>query len=210
YDIFISDAQTAGIKFKFRLFSSSDADSDLEFSFDGILQQVEFFVIVDNRNRPVVTVIDQTCDVLDVLIAFESVADDVRILSDFPVFDQFLDDVDVERRGCLDVDVVLERFVQYIFKVRTLRAIAVEVTPFVFVFFHRLAEPVLGPLDAFGNLWQICEFQWSSVLLDKFHQIDVVKQQRIFIKSKLFLREIVGLVDQVYIFSIHLQIEIKG
>ena len=74
---------------------------------------------------------------------------------------------------------------------------------FVFVFLHRFPEPVLGLLDAFRDLREIRELQWCAILFNQFHQVDVVKLQVILVQGEFFLREIVGLVDQIEIFGVH-------
>jgi hypothetical protein len=56
------------------------------------------------------------------------------------------------------VNIVLERFVHDVLKMRAFGAIAIIIFTIIFVFFHRISEPIFGSFDVVGNLRQIGKF----------------------------------------------------
>ena len=202
-DVAVLDAQTRSVEGEFRFLFRGDADADLEGAVDRLAEVVYFVLVVDDGDRIRVAGVDQPGDVVDVLAPFESVAQDVAVFGQASFGDQFFHDGDVVGRGSLDVDVVLERFVQDEAVMRTFGAVTVVVRSVVIVLLHRLGEDALGPLDVFRDARQVGQAQRSSVFLDQPHQIDAVKGEVVSFEVEFFLREVERLVDQVYVTCFH-------
>ena len=84
-----------------------------------------------------------------------------------------------------------------------LRAEAVVVTAFVVGLCDGHVEPAFRFLDVGGNLRQIGDFQRRAVLFDDVHQRYFVEYQVVVFHVELFLREVVGLRNQIDVLGFH-------
>ena len=135
-------------------------------------------------------VVDELGDVLHVLRAFETVADDVAVLVDDAAVVEGVDDMDVVGRRRFQMDVVLHGLFQHEREVARLGAVAIVVRTLVVDLRHRHVEHALGAVDLLGDLRQVGDFERSSVLFDQFHQRNVVEIQLVVLDGELILREI--------------------
>ena len=106
----------------------------------------------DGANYSSILNVENIDDILNVNVFLEAVADDDFVLVDKPLVVELLDEVDVEGRGCFEVDVVLEGFAEHEFKVRRLGAVAVIVAALVVSLGDGDVEEALGALYLRANL----------------------------------------------------------
>src|SRR5690606_6711555 len=123
------------------------SDADLEILLNGITQEVDFLIVVDDRDTVPVPPIDQGGNVLDVLVSFEPVADHKGVLTDLAILLQVIDNIDVKGRGGLDVNVVFQGLVQNMLEMGAFGTVTVVVGTFVIVFFHSPGKQLLRPND---------------------------------------------------------------
>lgn len=67
----------------------------MHFFGNGIVVEVDLFLVVDHGDRVFEPVVDQLGDIFDVLRTFEAVADDIAVLVDHAAVVQGVDDVNV-------------------------------------------------------------------------------------------------------------------
>ena len=101
------------------------------------------------------------------------------------------------------MDVVLEGLVHHEGELRTLGAVAVVILSLVVRLGHSHLEQTFGPLDLRRNLGEVRQLQGGAVLLDDFHQVDVVEKQIAVRHHEFVLREVKGLVNKVYVLVLH-------
>ena len=149
------------------------------------------------------SVVYELGDVLDILRALESVADDVAVLVDDASVVEGVDDVDVVGRRGLEVDVVLHRLLEHEREVARLGAVAVVVRALVIDLGHRHVEHALGSVDLLRDLGQVGDLERRAVLFDQLHERNVVEEQLAVLDRELVLREIERLFDQVNVLVFH-------
>src|SRR5690606_3140488 len=81
HDVLVPDAQAGGIELEFGLLLRGDPDAYLEVPIDGLAQEIDLFVIVDDRHAVPVAAVDQPGNVLYVLVPFEAVAYHIGVLA---------------------------------------------------------------------------------------------------------------------------------
>jgi hypothetical protein len=99
-----------------------------------------------------VAIIYKTCNILYVLVSFETVANNIRAFANFSFGQQVFGNVNIECGRGFEVNIILECLVHDIAKVRTFGTVAIVIFTFVFVFFHGMSKPIFGSLDVVGNL----------------------------------------------------------
>ncbi len=97
------------------------------------------------------------------------------------------------------MDVILQRFIQNVGKMRAFGAVAVGVIALVVHLFHRLGKELLRVPDPLGDNRQVGQFKRCSILLHYGHKVDAVEEQVVVLHLKSFLREDKGLVDEVVV-----------
>ena len=162
-----------------------------------------FVFVVEDGHDVGEAVVEEADDVVDVLLAFVAVADDEDVFGDEPLGVELLDEVDVECRGGLEVDVVFEGFFEDEAEVAGLGAVAVVVGAFVVGLGYSDVEHALGTLYLRGYFGQIGYLEGCPVLLDDFHEGDVVEVELAVFRAEFILRKIEGLVDQIVVFIFH-------
>lgn len=101
------------------------------------------------------------------------------------------------------MDVIFQGLVQDELEMRAFRAVAIIVLALVIVIFKGSPEPGLGPLYIVGDLRKIGEFQRCSVLSYQAHEVYSVKSQFVLLQGIFLLGEIIGLINQIYVFGFH-------
>jgi hypothetical protein len=81
--------------------------------------------------------------------------------------------------------------------------IAIKVFSFVIVILVGGAEPFFCLLNIVGDLWQVGELQWASVLFDQAVKVYPVEEKMVVFEGVFFLREIIGLIDKINVFGFH-------
>ena len=203
HDVVVADAEARGVEVELRLLLAGDAYADLAFLGEGVLEEVELLLVVEHGDGVCEAVVDELCDVFDVLRAFESVADDVPVLVDDSAVVEGVDDVDVVRRGGFEVDVVLHGLFQDEREVARLCAVAVVVRALVVDLCHRHVEHSLGAVDLLGDLREVGDLERGSILLDQLHERDVVEIQLVVLDGEFVLREVERLFDQIDVLVFH-------
>ena len=94
-DVVVADPQARGVELEFGLLLAGDPDTDFAFFGNGIVVEVDLFLVVDHGDRVFEPVVDQLGDIFDVLRTFEAVADDIAVLVDHAAVVQGVDDVNV-------------------------------------------------------------------------------------------------------------------
>ena len=84
-----------------------------------------------------------------------------------------------------------------------LGAVAVVVRALVIDLGHRHVEHALGSVDLLRDLGQVGDLERRAVLLDQFHERNVVEVQLVVLARELVLREIERLFDQVNVLVFH-------
>ena len=202
-DVVVADAEARGVELELGLLLAGDADANLALLGEGVLEQVELLLVVQYGDSVGESVVYELGDVLDILRALESVADDVAVLVDDASVVEGVDDVDVVGRRGLEVDVVLHRLLEHERKVARLGAVAVVVRALVIDLGHRHVEHALGSVDLLRDLGQVGDLERRAVLLDQFHERNVVEVQLVVLDRELVLREIERLFDQVNVLVFH-------
>ena len=202
-DVVVADSEARGVEVELGLLLAGDADSDLALLGEGVLEEVELLLVVQHGDRVGEPVVDELGDVLDILRAFESVADDVPVLVDDAAVVEGVDDMDVVGRGGFEVDVVLHGLFEHEGEVARLGAVAVVVRPLVVDLGHRHVEHALGAVDLLGDLRQVGDLERSSVLFDEFHEGDVMEIELVVLDGELVLREVERLFDQIDVLVFH-------
>ena len=202
-DVVVADSQPRGVEVELGFLLAGDADADLALLGERVLEQLQLLLVVQHGDRVRETVVDELGDILDVLRAFETVADDVAVLVDDAAVVEGVDDVDVVGRRGFQMDVVLHGLFQHEREVARLGAVAIVVRTLVVDLRHRHVEHALGAVDLLGDLRQVGDFERSSVLFDQFHQRNVVEIQLVVLDGELILREIERLFDQVDVLVFH-------
>src|SRR5690606_29719572 len=141
-----------------------------------------------------VSAVDQPGNVRNVLFALKTVAKHIGFIGNFAFSFHFFNNVYIKSRRGFNMDIILEGFVQYMFKMRTFCTVAIMVFTFILVLFNCLCKPTFCTIDIVGYLWQIGKFQWSSIILNKLHQINVMKLQMFVFQLELILRKIESLI----------------
>ena len=165
-DVVVADPQARGVELEFGLLLAGDPDADFAFFGNGIVVEVDLFLVVDHGDRVFEPVVDQLGDIFDVLRTFEAVADDIAVLVDHAAVVQGVDDVNVVSRGGFEMNVVFHRLFQHEREVTRLGTVAVVVCTLVIDLRHRYVEHALGPVDLLGDLRQVGYLERSAVLLD--------------------------------------------
>ena len=205
-NFFVAQTQSGGVEFKFGLFLRGNADAHFEFwrvRLQLLGQQGKLFAVVQDRDDVDPTVVDQSGNILQVLSPFVAVADHVVILADLAFFVQGFDEVDVKSTGRFQVDVVLERLFQHKTEVAAFGTVAKMIASLVIHLGHGHVEHALGALDVGSNLGQVGHLQRSPILLDDFHEGNVVPVQDFILNVELFLRPFEGLLNQVQVVVFH-------
>ena len=203
HDVVVADSQPRSVEFEFGFLLAGDADADLALLGEGVLEQVQFLLVVQDGNRVGESVVHQLSDVLHILRTLESVADDVAVLVYDAAVVEGVDDVDVVCRRGFEVDVVLHRLLQHEREMARLGAVAVVVRTLVIDLGHRHVEHALGAVDLLRNFRQIGDFQRCSVLFYQLHERNVVEEQLAVLDGKLVLRKIERLFDQIDVLVFH-------
>lgn len=159
--------------------------------------------VVDDGDDVVEAVFVEVGDVVDILLAFEAVADDEDVLVDETAVVEFLYEVDIECAGGFEIDVVFEGFFHDEAEVAALGAVAVVVGAFVVGLGDGDVEEPLGALNLGAYFGQIGDLQRGSVLLNDFHEGDVVEIEFAVFGAEFVLGEFERLVDQIVILVLH-------
>ena len=205
-DFLVAQAQTGGVEFKFGLFFGGNPDAYFEFwgvRLQLFGQQGELLAVVQDGDDVDPSVVDQSGNILQVLSPFVAVADHVVILADLAFFVQRFDEVDVKSTGRFQVDVVLEGLFQHKTEVAALGAVTEMVASLVIHLRHGHVEHALGSLDVGTDLGQVGHLQGSPILLDEFHEGNVVPVENSILNVELFLRPFEGLLNQVQVVVFH-------
>src|SRR5690606_29576798 len=117
----------AGIELKLGLFFRGNADADVETAVNSLVQQVDLLVIIDNGNTFFMPAVHQAGDIPDVLVPLEPVAQHIVIRSEFSLLQQVVDDIDIESRRGLYMNVIFESFLENMLEMRTLRTVTIVV-----------------------------------------------------------------------------------
>ena len=112
-DVVVADAQTRGIELELGFLLAGDADADLAFLGERILEQLQLLLVVEHRNGVHEAVVDQLGDVLHILRPLETVADDVAVLVDDSAVVERVDDMNVVCRRRFEMNVVLHCLLQH-------------------------------------------------------------------------------------------------
>src|SRR5438105_3976057 len=92
-------------------------------------------------------------------------------------------------------------------KVRALGAITIKIFAIIAMLFNRIIKQFLRLRDLHPDLWQKGELEGRAILVYQFFHINSIKMEVIFFNIKAFLRKMEGLVDEISICVIHLQIK---
>ena len=152
-DIRVADAQAGGIEVEIGFLLRGNTDAHHGIFLDKVCQVFELVLVVQYGNDVFPALLAQGGDVLDVLGAFEAVANDIQfVFLHGTVLFQGPDKVQVIGRRGFQVNVVLEGLVHHKSELGTLGAVAVVVLPPVIGLGHGHLEQTLGPLDLRRNL----------------------------------------------------------
>ena len=202
-DVVVADPQARGVELEFGLLLAGDPDTDFAFFGNGIVVEVDLFLVVDHGDRVFEPVVDQLGDIFDVLRTFEAVADDIAVLVDHAAVVQGVDDVNVVSRGGFEMNVVFHRLFQHEREVARLGAVTIVVRAFVVDLRHRHVEHALGAVDLLRDLRQVRYLERRTVLFDQFHERDVMEIQLVVFDRELILREVERLFDEVDVLVFH-------
>ena len=101
--------------------------------------------------------------------------------------------------------IVLQSLFKYKLEVRTLGAIAIVVCTLIINLGHSHVEHTFSPLDLRRDLRQISDLEWSAVLIDDVHHVDVVEVELAVLHHELILRKLKCLVNQINVLVLHLE-----
>ena len=115
-NVAVAYAETGRIELEIWLFLGRDTDSQIcRHLYEGV-QVLEFVHVVQHRYDIVPSGIGEIGNILDVRRLLEAVAYDVKILVDSTFSLKSLYQVQVEGRGCLDMDIILQCFPEHKFE----------------------------------------------------------------------------------------------
>ena len=202
-DVVVADTQPRGVELELGFLLAGDADADLAFLGEGVLEQVELLLVVQHGDRVDEAVVHQLGDVLHVLRALEPVADDVTVFVDDAAVVERIDYMYVVCRRRFQVDVVLHGLLQHEREMARLGAVTIVVRAFVVDLRHRHVEHALGAVDLLRDLRQVRYLERRTVLFDQFHERDVMEIQLVVFDRELILREVERLFDEVDVLVFH-------
>ena len=101
------------------------------------------------------------------------------------------------------MNVVFQGLIQHKLKMRTLGAIAIRIGTFVIGFRNGHVKQALGFLNLLADARQVRNFQRRSILLDDVHKRNAIEVQLVVEHTKLILRKIKRLLDEVDVFALH-------
>src|SRR5690606_11915042 len=131
--------------------------------------QIDLLVIVNYRNTVLMSSVDKICNIADVLISLESITDNIGIIGYLAFALQALHNLNIKSSRSLNMNIILQRLIKYVFKMRAFRTVTIVIIAFVIVLHKGIVEPLLGTIDIFRNFRQVSEFKWSSVFFYQFH-----------------------------------------
>jgi hypothetical protein len=158
-------------------------------------EEGKLFAVVQHGNDVGPAVVHETGDVLQVLRAFVSVANDKMVFGNLAFVVEGFDQIDVEGAGRFEVDVVFEGLFHDKTEVAALGAITKVVAAFVVDLGHGHIEHAFRPLDVGADFRQVGHLQWSPILLDEFHQGNVVPMEGVVLNVEFVLGPFKGLFD---------------
>lgn len=202
-DVVVADTQPRGVELELGFLLAGDADADLAFLGEGVLEQVELLLVVQHGDRVDEAVVHQLGDVLHVLRALEPVADDVTVFVDDAAVVERIDYMYVVCRRRFQVDVVLHGLLQYEREMARLGAVTIVVRAFVVDLRHRHVEHALGAGDLLRDLrgdviLSGVPYCLISSMSGMFMEIQLVVFDR-----ELILREVERLFDEVDVLVFH-------
>ena len=112
--------------------------------------------------------------------------------------------MDVVGRRCLEIYLVLQGLFQHEREMRTFRTVTVIVGTLVIDLGHRHVEHALGTVDLLRDLGQVGDLERCAVLLDQFHERNVVEVEFVILHRKFILWELERLFDKVDVLVFHL------
>ena len=205
-DILGPDTEAGCIKRKIRLFFCRYTNAQTERHFGTALIGLQFFFIIEDGNHILETGVDQFGNAGSIVLLFVSVTDDIGFLIDLPALVQTVDDLDIIRIGCFEMDIVFQCFFYDKREVRTLGAITIKIFPFVFVLFKSIFKHLLRLVDLHTDLGQIGQFHRRTILVDQRFQVEAIEFEiTIIILVKPFLWKMESLVNQRSVGIIHLR-----
>lgn len=101
------------------------------------------------------------------------------------------------------MNVILQCLVKDELEMRAFRAVAIIVLSLVIVVVKGSPEPGFCALDVVGDLREISEFERCPVLSHQAHQVYAMKSQLVLLQGIFLLGEIIGLINQIYVFGFH-------
>ena len=195
---FVAQPKTGGVEFEFGFFFGGNTEAYLEFWGVGLElfgEEGKLFAVVQHGNDVGPAVVHETGDVLQVLRAFVSVANDKMVFGNLAFVVEGFDQVDIKSAGRFEVDVVFEGLFHDKTEVAALGAITKVVAAFVVDLGHGHVEHPFRPLDVGADFGQIGHFQRCPILLDEFHQGNVVPMEGVVLNVEFVLGPFKGLFD---------------
>ena len=107
------------------------------------------------------------------------------------------------------MDIILQSLLQNEREVARLSTVAVIIRALVIGLCHRHVEHTFSAINLLRDLWQIGNFKRSSVLFNNLHQRNSVKIEFVIFHSKLILRKVERLLNQVDVLVLHLCFVLK-
>ena len=101
------------------------------------------------------------------------------------------------------MDIILERLLQNEGKMRAFRAVTIVIVALIVNFGHSDIEHPLCSLDLIGYLREIGYFERRAVLSDYIHHGNIMKIEQAVLHTKLILRKLERLVDQINVLVLH-------
>ena len=160
-DVVVANAESRGVEIEFGLLFGSDADANLHWYVgvgDGLVEHMHLVFVVDDRHDVVESVFVQFGNIVDILLTLETVAYNEYVFVNQAVVVELLDEVDVEGRRGLQIDVVFQGLLQHETEVTAFGAVAVVVCAFVVHLGYSHIEQAFGALDRRTYLGQISDF----------------------------------------------------
>ena len=109
-NVVVTDAETGGIELESGFLLCGDANANLTFCIHCLIQHIELMDVVQNGDCIAITFVQHHGNIVDILLFFETVADDeVLFIEQFLLF-QNLNQVQIEGRRGLNMDVIFQYF----------------------------------------------------------------------------------------------------
>mgnify|MGYP001628096784 CR=1 FL=1 len=102
-------------------------------------------------------IIDESSNIVDVLVSFKTITNHVSILGNFTGLFQVLHNIDIKGRRSFDMNIVFQSLIENVLKMGAFGTVTIVVLTCILVFFNGGLEPSLRSLEIICYVGQLGE-----------------------------------------------------